>query len=245
MSRSLPIIAAALLLVSSPWLVSGSGGVGRRRVQRLAGSTADRSGSTPRGELLRAWRYAVAGGAAVASLAGFGSDALGIGLAAVAGVGIVVVLGRDPPPPTAPADEVALVMELIAGCLDAGLSLVDALAAGRRAASDPVLVRACEAVTLGLRRGDRADQVFAGWLEDPVLSPFGRTAGRAAQTGAAVADELRRCSARLRAARRTSVRRRVQRVSVFVAVPLGLCFLPAFVCVAVVPTVVGLFPSLH
>jgi len=37
----------------------------------------------------------------------------------------------------------------------------------------------------------------------------------------------------------------VQQVGVWIVVPLGLCFLPAFLAVAVVPLVLGLAPSLH
>lgn len=237
MLAALGLVLVALLLLSGP----KSAG---RRLRRIADSAVAPADPPAAGRPLQRWRFALAAGAAVAGVLGFGG-LLGIGLAAVSASGIVVVLGRAPPAPTAPADQTALVMELVAGCLDAGLAMVDAFTAGRRAARDPALRDACDAVIHGFRRGDRPDQVFGEWGSDPVLAPFGRAAARAAQSGAAVADELRRCAIRLRAVRRTAVRRRVQQVSVFVAVPLGLCFLPAFVCVAVVPTVVGLFPALH
>jgi tight adherence protein B len=37
----------------------------------------------------------------------------------------------------------------------------------------------------------------------------------------------------------------VRRASVWLVVPLGLCFLPAFVLLAVVPLVIGLVPALR
>jgi pilus assembly protein TadC len=41
------------------------------------------------------------------------------------------------------------------------------------------------------------------------------------------------------------VQERVARASVWVVLPLGLCFLPAFVLVGVVPIVMGLLHTLH
>ena len=79
---------------------------------------------------------------------------------------------------------------------------------------------------------------------DPTLAAVAQTAARGGLTGASSAADLRRCAMRIRAGRRITVRRRVQQVSVWLTVPLGLCFLPAFVCVAVAPTVIGLFPHL-
>jgi hypothetical protein len=49
----------------------------------------------------------------------------------------------------------------------------------------------------------------------------------------------------LRAQRRAAAQHRVRQASVWLVVPLGLCFLPAFILVAVVPLVVGLLPSLR
>jgi pilus assembly protein TadC len=78
-----------------------------------------------------------------------------------------------------------------------------------------------------------------------LLAQVARTTVRTTQTGAAAADELRRVAARLRGRRRADVQQRVHRASVWVVVPLGLCFLPAFVLVAVVPVVIGLLSSLR
>jgi pilus assembly protein TadC len=52
-------------------------------------------------------------------------------------------------------------------------------------------------------------------------------------------------ASRLRSRRRAAAEHRVRQAAVWLVVPLGLCFLPAFVLVAVVPIVIGLFPSLH
>jgi pilus assembly protein TadC len=68
---------------------------------------------------------------------------------------------------------------------------------------------------------------------------------RTTQSGASVADELRRVAARIRSRRHARLQQRVQQASIWVVVPLGLFFLPAFVLLSVVPIVLGLFSGLH
>jgi hypothetical protein len=63
---------------------------------------------------------------------------------------------------------------------------------------------------------------------------------RAAESGAAGAREIHRVSARLRSQRRAELSNRAQRAATWVVLPLGLCFLPAFVLVGVVPLALGL-----
>jgi Flp pilus assembly protein TadB len=145
--------------------------------------------------------------------------------------------GADP-------DDVAVVVDLMAGCLAAGTGLAAALDAAAVAASDQ-LQRSCQAVAAALRSGVAADDAWQPWLADPWLAPVARTALRTAHTGAAAAADLRRTSARLRARRRSTAQHKVRQASVWLVVPLGLCFLPAFVLVAVVPLVVGLLPTLR
>jgi Type II secretion system (T2SS), protein F len=168
-----------------------------------------------------------------------------VGLA-VGGAGAAVALlapdrgvgrGIDP-------DEVAVVVDLLAGCLSAGVGMPDALDAAAVASGDGMRAP-CHAVAVGLRSGMPAPQAWHGWLADPWLAPVARTAVRTAATGAAAAADLRRTATRLRAKRRAAARRRMSQATVWLVVPLGLCFLPAFVLVAVVPLVVGLVPSLH
>jgi hypothetical protein len=141
-------------------------------------------------------------------------------------------------------DDVAVVVDLIAGCLAAGIALPNALDAAA-VASGNRLPAACRAVAGALRAGTPPRQAWQWWLDDPWLAPVARTAVRTSATGAAAAADLRRTATRLRARRRATARRRMSQATVWLVVPLGLCFLPAFVLVAVVPMVVGLLPSLH
>jgi len=154
------------------------------------------------------------------------------------------VTGRSRGSDRAVAEDVAVVTELLAGCLAAGLLMTEALDAAA-VAGDDATAAACHATAAALRRGEPADEAWWRWRADPWLAPIGRTAQRSTQTGAAAADELHRAAARLRAKRRARLQEKVQRASVWVVVPLGLCFLPAFVLVAVVPLVAGLFGSLR
>src|SRR5699024_5003735 len=71
-------------------------------------------------------------------------------------------------------------------------------------------------------------------LPEPLLA-VGRDLSRAAETGAPVADLLDRHTLDLRRVFRTRTVARVERLSVLVVAPLGLCFLPAFVLIGIVP----------
>jgi Flp pilus assembly protein TadB len=141
-------------------------------------------------------------------------------------------------------DDVPMVLDLLGGCLAAGVTWPDALEATARA-SGAVAGAACAQVAAALRSGAPAEEAFSGWLGVPALAPAARGALRSARSGAAAADDLHRTAARLRAQRRSETQHRVRRASVWLVVPLGLCFLPAFVLLSVVPLVIGLIPALR
>jgi Flp pilus assembly protein TadB len=174
--------------------------------------------------------------ALVPGLLGIVAGAVFAGLIAIAPV-------RRATPRVLP-DEVAIVIDLVAGCLDSGASLPDALdAAGMT--STGLLHDRCVAAARSLRAGATGVEVWQSWLDDPSLAGFARTAVRTSHTGAAAAADFRRTATRVRARHRARAQQRVRQASVWLVVPLGLCFLPAFVLVAVVPIVIGLFPALH
>jgi hypothetical protein len=213
------------------------------RLRRLGTDNPPRPVTAPGGQRLRRRRGLLAVAVGAASWVGFGAGA-GPALGVAAAIGLWIVLGRPASPSRAGVDDVALVLDLIAGCLAAGLALPEALAAAA-VAGDPVTAAACRRTADLLGQGSPADEAWRGWLADPLLAPVAGSGVRAGRSGAALADDLRRRATRLRTQRRVQVRGRVQRSAVWLVVPLGLCFLPAFICVAVVPTVIGLFPSLH
>lgn len=133
----------------------------------------------------------------------------------------------------------------------------DLLAAGMRAGLPPVvLVRAVAAEFTGaassalrevaglLELG--ADPV-AAWepaLRHPATAELGRAARRTARTGSALADVAVELAAEARTALADRAQARAQRAAVWVAAPLGLCFLPAFLCLGVLPVVAGMVQRL-
>jgi pilus assembly protein TadC len=82
-------------------------------------------------------------------------------------------------------------------------------------------------------------ELAAGSEEDP-LAPAARMLARAAEGGAPVAETVARLAADARAGARSRDEQAARRVGVLVVAPLGLCFLPAFVLLGVVPVVLGL-----
>jgi pilus assembly protein TadC len=72
------------------------------------------------------------------------------------------------------------------------------------------------------------------------LTGLGRALVRAGESGAAVVPALRSLAADSRAAQRLASEAAVRRAGIWVLAPLGLCFLPAFVCLGVVPLVLGI-----
>jgi pilus assembly protein TadC len=179
----------------------------------------------------------VAGAWGVGGLIGI---AVGVGTAA----GIIVTARAGSGPATAAPDAVPVVVELLAGCLDAGLTMPDSLEAAS-IAGDPVTSEACLAAAAALRRGAPAAEAWHRWTSDPWLELVARCTVRTTQSGASVAEELRRVASRLRSRRQARLQQRVQQASIWVVLPLGLFFLPAFVLVAVVPIVIGLFGTLR
>ena len=188
-------------------------------------------------------RWSLAAGTALAGCFGIGG-LFGLVVGCGAATGIIVTARIGEPPPRAAPDSVPVVVELLAGCLDAGLTMPASLEAAS-VAGDPVTAAACLAASAALRRGAPAAEAWYSWMADPWLEPVARSTVRTTQSGASVADELRRVAARLRSRRHARLQQRVQQASIWVVVPLGLFFLPAFVLVAVVPIVIGLFSGLH
>ncbi|SDY14107.1 Type II secretion system (T2SS), protein F [Saccharopolyspora shandongensis] len=133
----------------------------------------------------------------------------------------------------------------------------DLLAAGMRAGLPvPVIVRAvADELTGAAHRTLRevADHLAlgadaaTGWepaLRNPDTAELARAARRTARTGSALADVAGEIAAHARAAVAGQAEARAQRATVWISAPLGLCFLPAFLCLGVLPVVVGMMHRL-
>lgn len=133
--------------------------------------------------------------------------------------------------------------ELLAACLRAGMPVpgaVRAVAEGLDGPAGPALRRTAELLALG------ADplQAWLPALECTATARLAKAARRSGRSGTALAESLTRLAAEVRAGAREQSEARAQRAGVLIAVPLGLCFLPAFLVIGVAPVLIGLATGL-
>ncbi len=144
------------------------------------------------------------------------------------------------------ARDLPLALELLAACLAGGADSVRAVEAVAAAVGGPCADR-FGAVGAALRAGSAPTDAWSGLAgpsspagpADP-LGPVARLLARTAVGGAPVADTVQRLAADVRAVRRGDAQQAARRVGVLAVAPLGLCFLPAFVLIGVVPVILGL-----
>lgn len=157
----------------------------------------------------------------------------------------------DPKPPatrqSAPDPlSIASVFDLLAACLRAGLPM--AAAASAVAPSAPTelgaaLVRAADLLALGADAAvawERAAQEAAGRPGAVEIESLARMARRSARSGASLAEAVGELAAQYRGAVEDAAAARAERAGVLISGPLGLCFLPAFLCLGIIPVVIGL-----
>lgn len=165
----------------------------------------------------------------------------GTGVAIAAASGTFLLLrrrrGRLLPHPTDPS--LPLVLTVAALLLRAGTPPATALAAAARSCHSTSCA-VCELVERRLSMGESPLRAWAGLNGVTELAAVGRAAVRTSHSGAALADAWSSAGERLRADRRLAAEVRARKVGVRVLAPLGLCFLPSFICLGVVPMVIGL-----
>lgn len=83
-------------------------------------------------------------------------------------------------------------------------------------------------------------QVWESLVDDPELAPLGRALARSQATGASVLTSIERLADELADRSRADVEDRARSVGVKAALPLGLCLLPAFILIGIVPLVAAL-----
>jgi pilus assembly protein TadC len=140
---------------------------------------------------------------------------------------------------------VASSLDVLAVCLGAGMA-VSAAAAATAPSAPPMLARVLRRAADLLALG--ADPAVA-WSAPPGL-PAGsldaqtdallRLARRSASSGAALAEAVAELAVQCRHDAAHTAVAAAERAGVLIAGPLGLCFLPAFVCLGIVPVVAGL-----
>jgi pilus assembly protein TadC len=240
MTAALLLAACAVAVVPVPGRLVRS-----RRV--LAGL---RPGSTPAGVPARpaVARPPVLGGVAVGvALAVVVGGAAGLALGAGGAVIAVKLLARLEPAASrrlraGREADLPPVLELLASALAAGLPVPAALAAVADAAGGPLAADLRRVGELS-RLGAGPAAAWADYSDDPVLAPIVRAAQRSADSGAALAGSLGVLAAELRADAALRADATARRAGIVAMAPLGLCFLPAFICLGVVPVIVGIATS--
>jgi Flp pilus assembly protein TadB len=221
---------------------------------RAASRTGDRKESaknggrvgTGRREVVRRRGVAVLAGVACALLVGGPAGLVAGGLAAVA---CERVLARLEPAEVRRrrvrlAADLPIAVELLGACLRGGTSWAEAVDAVAGAVGGP----------LGEQFGRVAAQVRLGadpataWLalaDDPLLAPLARTVARTADSGASLAPVLVRLAQDQRRVARAAALARARSAGIRAVAPLGLCFLPAFVLLGIVPAIAGIAATLQ
>lgn len=228
-------LAAAALLV---W--PGSGGM--RDVHRLSSlhPQAKASPSPPSGEDWHPWLVGAAAGASAAVVVG---GAAGLVVAVVVTVAAARWLSRQEPRSRRRwreqrATDLPAALDLLSLCLRSGTPIGPAL---KQVASvlDGSLAADLSGVAALHELGAEAPVAWSELAEDPVLAPVARAVARTAHSGSALAAAFESVASQLRGQRQQEAEAAARRAAVLVMAPLGLCFLPAFVCLGVVPTVLG------
>jgi Flp pilus assembly protein TadB len=170
-------------------------------------------------------------------------------VALAAAVGAWVVIGRAEPAEVrrrreAVRRDLPYVVELFAATLRAGAAPEVGIGLVCAALPGPATER-LSGVAARLALGLDPVQVWSALADDAQLGRLGRTLARAQQTGAPVVAAVERLADDLARTARAETEDRARAVGVKAAVPLGLCLLPAFVLIGIVPLVVALLTGLE
>ena len=232
------------------WLARWVAAVWReRRLRRRLGELLAAAQATAEGprfegrELLRRWLPVVGVGCAGWVLVG-GVPGVVVGLVVaaglwwwrlrqVAGVGVQEADLREA------ARQLPLAADLLAACIAAGAGPVIAAQAVGEALGGPVgegLARGAAEVRLGSEPGE----AWRRLATTPGAEPLARLLTRADVTGVPAAGPVAGLAADARADWGRAATARARRAAVLVTAPVGLCFLPAFIAVGVLPIVIGL-----
>jgi Flp pilus assembly protein TadB len=135
--------------------------------------------------------------------------------------------------------ELPIVVDLLAACLRGGGAWHESVEAVADAVGGP-LGEELSHVAARIRLGADPAAAWLAFAHDPVLAPLGRAAARAASGGAPLAATLARLARDQRRAARAAAAQRARSAGVRAVAPLGLCFLPAFILLGILPAVAGI-----
>lgn len=131
-------------------------------------------------------------------------------------------------------------LDVLAACLSSGMTVAGAASAAAWSAPRPlaeVLSRAAGLLAMG---ADPARAWADPSTDHVAVAALVRLARRSAASGTALAQGVTELAEQARHDAADAARAASERASVLIAGPLGLCYLPAFLCLGIVPVVVGL-----
>lgn len=236
----MPWLAALLASLGVAWLLPPRSPLPRTRGQPPR--APDDRGWLQRGRLV--WAVLAAAGGAT-----FVSGPASVPAALIAGLVTWRVLGRAEPPSVRrrrehAARDLPALVHLLATALESGCDVGEAVQLVCDVLPGPG-ADGLAAVPARLALGVDPAHAWRPILDDPVLAPLGRAIVRAHRSGSSVTDEVARLADELGHRARLRVEERARTVGVKAAVPLGLCLLPSFVLIGIVPLVVGLLRTLE
>lgn len=135
------------------------------------------------------------------------------------------------------------VVQLLGVALASGSSLPEAIRQVSQAMPGPAADR-LRAAEGRLAVGVPAGEVWTALARQPGYERVGRAFERAESAGAPIADVIARLGQDLARSARSEIEDRARTVGVRAALPLGLCLLPAFLAVGIVPVVASSLRSL-
>jgi pilus assembly protein TadC len=135
----------------------------------------------------------------------------------------------------------ASTLDVLSVCLSAGMS-APAAAAATSSSAPPGLAALLRRAADLLALGAEPDTAWAVPADDAdaASEALARLARRSATSGSALAQGVADLAEQSRQEAAHAAAAAAERASVLIAGPLGLCFLPAFICLGIVPVVAGL-----
>lgn len=163
----------------------------------------------------------------------------GVVAGALVAVTVWWFLRRARRPPKPDPMTVAATWDLLAACLRAGLPVPTAITAVAEQLP-PDVANALRSSADLLALGADPSRAWSPAASCPDTAALARGARRTAQSGTALADLVTDLAATIRANAADRAEATAQRAGVLITMPLGLCFLPAFVCLGIAPIIAGL-----
>ncbi len=251
------LVAAAVLVAAAAMLVAQPDVASRRLERSLrlrivlrppvqeSVEPASRAQSNAGDPSIASRLACVVGGLAVwLFLSGVFGLVLGIGVAVVGPMVLARLEPRAVRERRQQLESVApMVADLLAACLAAGASTASSTVAVTDALGDPIasVLGTC---TAQIELGADPVLVWGQLADEPALAPIARSILRSADSGAPLSDILRRVADELRQQRRAKLESAARAVGVRAVGPLGVCFLPAFMLLGVVPLIASLIEQM-